>query len=157
MKKTIQIIIGIIAFAFLIVIIKKNFFTDDNTQFYDKAWSAYENKQYETAIMYFNLIDKDKYPEILMPLGSSYLKIGNYNNAIQNLSKAYKIELGKKTDNYNKILNTLGVCYLEIKDLRQARFYLEKALNEGNQNSLRNIQILDSLEQVQKNATDINQ
>ena len=55
-----------------------------------------------------------------MPLGSSYLKIGNYNNAIQNLSKAYKIELGKKTDNYNKILNTLGVYYLEIKDLRQA-------------------------------------
>ena len=74
-----------------------------------------------------------------MALGSSYLEIGNYKNAIQNLSKAYKIELGKKTDNYNKILNTLGVCYLEIKDLRQARFYLEKALNEGNQSSLRNI------------------
>jgi len=147
MKKTLSIILGLFALAFLIVIIKNNFFTDSNTEFYDKAWNAYENRQYETAILYFNHIDEKKYPEILIPLGSCYFKIGDYNNAIHNLHKAYDKGLGKKTEDYNKILNTLGTSYLENGDLKNARYFLNKALNEGNKNSTRNLEILDSLEQ----------
>ncbi|TWP30809.1 tetratricopeptide repeat protein [Apibacter muscae] len=149
MKKTTQVVLGFIALAFFIVIIKNTFFTDSNTQFYNKAWDAYEKQQYETAIIYFSYIDKDKYPEILMPLGSCYLRIGDYANAIQNLNEAYRRELGKKTGDYNKVLNTLGVCYLDIGNLKEARYFLEKALNEGNLNSTRNLQILDSLEREQ--------
>ena len=57
----------------------------------------------------------------------------------------------------SKLVNLLGIAYSKNNDLKQARFYFLEAKKLGNQNSLRNIQILDSLEQVQKNAPDINQ
>lgn len=149
MKKIVQIILGIIALGFLVVIIKDNFFTDSNTKSYNDGWEAYEKNQYEMAIFNFNHVDKTKNPDVLVGLGSSYSKIGDYNNAIQHLQKAYDIAYGKGTEDYNKVLVSLGMSYLYSGDLKKARYYLDEAKKIGTPDIQINFKILDSLEQVQ--------
>ncbi|NIF07521.1 tetratricopeptide repeat protein [Chryseobacterium sp. Tr-659] len=149
-KKIIQIIIGVIALGFLIVIIKDNFFTDANTKSYNDGWDAYDKQQYEMAIFNFNHVDPVKKPDVLVGLGSSYLKIGDYKNAIQNLQKAYDIGYGKGTQDYEKVLISLGMSYSYSGDIQKGKQYLEKARQLGASNLDINFKILDSLEQNQK-------
>lgn len=150
MKKILQIIVGFIALGFLIVIIKNNFFTDSNTKSYNDAWDAYEKEQYELAIFNFNHVDKAKKPDVLVGLGSSYLRIGDYKNAVQHLQEAYDISYGKGTQDYNKVLVSLGMSYLYSGDSQKARYYLNKARQLGTPDLEINFKILDSLEHIQE-------
>jgi len=50
----------------------------------------------------------------------------------------------------------IGVLYL-YKDVKKSGFFLEKAHKLGNLNSQNNLHLLYFLEQVQKNASNINQ
>lgn len=148
MKKIIQIIIGIIALGFIIVIAKNALFTDTSTQFYDDGWDAHEKKQYESAVFYFSKVDKTKYPDVVMALGSSYLELKDYRNAILNFQEAYKNKTAYSGGDFNKILNSLGYCYLQTGDLAKAKYFFQEAVKSGNSNSKKNLQILDSLEQT---------
>lgn len=150
MKKILQIIIGIIALGFIVVIVKNTLFTSADNRFYDDGWTAYEKGDFNTAIFYFEKIDKTKYPDVYVGLGSSYMNTQDFDNAIQNFQQAYKKYLGKGTEDYNKIRNSLGYCYLQVGDYKNARFYFEEAMKHGSTNSIRNIQIIDSLEQEYK-------
>ncbi|MFZ4930960.1 hypothetical protein [Chryseobacterium sp. Mn2064] len=150
MKKILQIILGVIALGFLIVIIKDNFFTDANTKSYNDGWDAYDKQQYEMAIFNFNHVDPTKKPDVLVGLGSSYLKIGDYRNAIQNLKKAYDIDYGKGTQDYEKVLISLGMSYLYSGDLEKGKQFLEKARQLGTSDLEINFKILDSLERKQR-------
>ncbi|MBP2619650.1 tetratricopeptide repeat protein [Chryseobacterium jejuense] len=150
MKKILQIILGVIALGFLIVIIKDNFFTDSNTKSYHDGWDAYDKQQYEMAIFNFNHVDTSKKPDVLVGLGSSYLKIGDYRNAIQNLQKAYDIGYGIGTQDYEKVLISLGMSYLYSGDLGKGKQFLEKARQLGTSDLEINFKILDSLERNQK-------
>jgi len=155
MKKTIQILVGIIAFAFLIVIIKKNFFAVENN--YEKGIEFINKKEFEKSIQYLKIADFQKYPEAYFALGEAYLRTDQYDKALNNFIKTYELNvLNSNDDNYSYLVNMIGVLYL-YKDVKKSRFFLEKAHKLGNLNSKNNLQILDSLEQVQKNATDINQ
>ncbi len=149
MKKIIQIIIGIIAIGFIVVIAKNALFTSADEKLYDQGWSAYEKGDYKTAIFYFDKVDKAKYPDVFVGLGSSYMNIEDFDNAIQNFQEAYKKNLGKGTEDYNKVRNSLGYCYLQIGDYKNARFYFQEAMKSGSSNSKKNIQIIDSLEPTQ--------
>lgn len=147
MKKILQITIGIIALGFIVVIAKNTLFTSADEKWYNEGWNAHEKGDYNTAIFYFNRLDKTKYPDVYVGLGSSYLNTGDFKNAIQNFLEAYKKNIGKGTQDYNKIRNSLGYCYLQIRDYRNARVYFNEAKQLGNENSNINLQILDSLEQ----------
>ena len=149
MRKVLQIIIGLIALGFLIVIIKDNLFTDSDTKAYIDGWDAYEKQQYELAIFNFNHVNKSKKPDVLAVLGSAYLKVGDYTNAIQHFQKAYDIGYGKGTEDYNKILVSLGMSYLYSGDLKKARYYLMKAKQIETPEIQVNFKILDSLETIQ--------
>ena len=150
MKKIIQIVIGIIALGFIIVIAKSALFTSADEKLYDQGWSAYEKGDYKAAIFYFDKIDKTKYSDVFVGLGSSYMNTEDFDNAIQNFQEAYKKDVGKGTEDYNKIRNSLGYCYLQIRDYKNAKFYFQEAVKSGSSNSKKNIQIIDSLEHVQK-------
>jgi len=148
MKKVLQIVIGLIALGFLVVIIKNNFFTSAEKETYNEGWEAYEKQQYQMAVFHFNHVDKKKYPEVLPVLGSSYLKLGDYNNAIQNLQEAYDLGYKKGTEDYNKLVVSLGMSYLYAGDLNKAKLYLEQAKKSGYDTKV-NFQILDSIKQNQ--------
>lgn len=146
MKKIFLILIGIIALGFIIVIAKNAIFTDANAQFYDDGWTAHEKGQYELAAFYFSKVDKNKYPDIPMALGASYLELKDYDKAIINFEEAYKNKKAYSPEDFSKILNSLGYCYLETRNLKSAKYFLQEAEKSGNPNSKRNLQILDSLE-----------
>ena len=74
----------------------------------------------------------------------------DFDNAIQNFHQAYKKNIGKGTEDYNKIRNSLGYYYLQVGDYKKARIYFTEAVKPGSSNSGTNLQILDSLEQIQK-------
>lgn len=149
MKVATQIIIGIIAVGLIIVIAKNSLFTDKSTQFYNDGWTAFEKKNYESSIFFFNHVDETKYPDVSMGLGASYLELKDYDNAILNLQKAYKNKQSYSSEDFNKILNSLGYCYLQTRELDKAQFFLEEGVKFGNPNSKRNIEIVDSLKQIQ--------
>lgn len=149
MKKLFTIILGIIALGFLIIIVKNNFFTSADTKAHNEGWEAYEKQQYEMAIFNFNHVDKEKYPDVWVALGSSYLKIGDYANAIQHLKKAYDMEYKKGTEDYSKLLVSLGMSYAYSGDLEKGKYYLEMAKKAGYNTSV-NFRILDSLNQLKK-------
>jgi len=152
MKKIIQIIIGFIIIGIWVAIIKTTFFTDDNQELYEKGISYYNDKEYVAAKQYFNWVDKRKIPEAVIPLGYSYFYTKDYENAIQNLQGAFEKKLGKP-QSLSEVANVLGISYMHINDLKNARIYLEKAKEMGNQNSVYNLKILDSLEQKLQNRT----
>lgn len=154
MKKTLSIIIGFIALSIFISIIKITFFKNNDENFYNQGWDAYEKKDYNSAIILFNKIDSKKYPDVLGPIADSYMEIGDYENAIQNFEKVYKSNTAINTENYPSILNNLGLCYMLVGKLKEARFFLEKSYNLGNKNSSTNLNKLDSLEikQSKENA-----
>ncbi|WP_294222670.1 tetratricopeptide repeat protein [uncultured Chryseobacterium sp.] len=146
MKKIVLIIVGIIAIGLIVVIAKNSIFTDSDTQFYEDGWEAHGKKQYELAIFYFERINKDKYPDAFMGLGSSYLELNDYENAILNFEKAVRNKDKYSPEDNGKIQNSLGYCYLQIKNFNKAKQHLLEADQLGNPNSKRNLQILDSLE-----------
>ncbi|WP_292008626.1 tetratricopeptide repeat protein [Chryseobacterium sp.] len=148
MKKTLQIILGLIALGFLIIIVKENFFTSAETKSYNEGWEAYEKQQYELAVFHLNHVNQEKYPDVSVALGSSYLKLGNYNEAITYLKKAYDKGYGKGSPDYDKILNSLGIAYMNVKEFSKARDLLQQADKLGNPMSKHNLQVLDSLEQI---------
>ncbi|MBL1223102.1 tetratricopeptide repeat protein [Chryseobacterium sp. L7] len=84
-----------------------------------------------------------------MALGASYLELKDYDKAIINFEEAYKNKKAYSPEDFSKILNSLGYCYLETRNLKNAKYFLQEAEKSGNPNSKRNLQILDSLEQVQ--------
>lgn len=151
MKKILQIIILVIVLLLLAVIVKYKLFTDNDTKFYKDGWTAYENKQYDLTIFYLNRVDKNKFPDISAPLGFSYLEKQDFENAIHNLQEAYNNKIGEKEGYYDKISNSLGICYMQKGDLNKSKLYLQEAQKLGNPDSKRNLQILDSLEQAQHN------
>lgn len=104
MKKTITFIIGIIALGFFILIIKNNFFNESNDPFLEKGFQAYENKNYNEAILYFEKVDINKNKIISGYLGDSYLQIEEYVPAQKYLLKAYT----EKTDEPQYFKNTVN-------------------------------------------------
>lgn len=151
MKKILLIIVGIIAISSVVVIAKNSIFTDSDTQFYEDGWEAYDKKQYELAVFYFERLNKDKYPEAFMGLGSSYLELNDYHNAVLNFEKAVLNKDKYNSEDNGKIQNSLGYCYLQTKKFSKARQHLLEADKLGNPNSRRNLEILDSLENASVN------
>ncbi|MPS65068.1 MAG: hypothetical protein DI622_04265 [Chryseobacterium sp.] len=150
MKKALQIIILIIGLLLVGAIVKYTLFTDNDNKFYKDGWTAYENNQYDLTIFYLNHVDKNKFPDIVAPLGFSYLQKQDFGNAITNLQEAYDRKIGEKEGYYDKISNSLGICYMQKGDLEKSKFYLQQAEKLGNPDSKRNLQILDSLQQNTK-------
>ena len=150
MKKIVQIIVLLIAIIILFALAKYTLFRDGNSKMYDEGWTAYENKQYDLAIFQLSHVDKNKYPDIVAPLGFSYFEKKDYQNALENLQYAYDKKIGLKEGYLDKITNTLGIIYMERKDFKKSRFYLKEAMKHGSSNSIRNIQIIDSIEQEYK-------
>ncbi len=126
--------------------VKYNFFTDNESKFYKNGWDSYENNQYDLTLFYLNRVDKNKYPDVVAPIGFSYMEKKDYNNAISNLTVAYNKGIGKKEGYFNKITNSLGICYMQMGNLTKSKYFLLEAEKQGNPNSKRNLQILDSLE-----------
>ena len=149
MKRAIQIILLICSIFFFIVIIKYNFFTDSESKFYKDGWNSYENKQYDLTLFYLNRVDKNKYPDVVAPLGFSYMEKKDYQSAISNLTVAYNNGIGKKEGYFDKITNSLGICYMQIGDLTKSKYFLLEAEKQGNPDSTGNLKILDSLQNSQ--------
>ncbi len=150
MKKVLQIIILIIGLLLVGAIMKYKLFTDNDNKFYKDGWTAYENNQYDLTIFYLSHVDKNKFPDIVAPLGFSYLQKQDFGNAITNLQEAYDKKIGEKEGYYDKISNSLGICYMQKGDLDKSRFFLQQAEKLGNPDSKRNLKILDSLQQNTK-------
>ncbi|PJJ62946.1 tetratricopeptide repeat protein [Chryseobacterium geocarposphaerae] len=150
MKKVLQIIILIIGLLLVGAIVKYKLFTDNDNKFYKDGWTAYENNQYDLTIFYLSHVDKNKFPDIVAPLGFSYLQKQDFGNAITSLQEAYDKKIGEKEGYYDKISNSLGICYMQKGDLDKSRFFLQQAEKLGNPDSKRNLKILDSLQQNTK-------
>ena len=98
-----------------------------------------------------------KYPEAYFALGEEYLRTDQYDKVLNNFIKTYELSvLNSNDDNYSYHVNMIGVLYL-YKDVKKSGFFLEKAHKLGNLNSQNNLHLLYFLEQVQKNASNINQ
>lgn len=150
MKKIFKITISLLACIVLFAIAKFSLFRDADINFYEEGWTAYENKQYDLTIFYLDKVEKNKYPNIVAPLGFSYFEKKDYQNTISNLQEAYDKKIGEKEGYYDKVANTLGISYMEKGDYDKSELYLKKAQELGNENALRNLQILDSLQQSQQ-------
>lgn len=97
------------------------------------------------TLFYLNRVDKNKYPDVVAPIGFSYMEKKDYNNAIFNLTIAYNNGIGKKEGYRDKITNSLGICYMQIGDLTKSKYFLLEAEKQGNPNSSGNLKILDRL------------
>ncbi|WP_282630748.1 hypothetical protein [Empedobacter sedimenti] len=150
MKKIICVFIVLITLISLFVIAKYKLFTDNNLKFYEDGWTAYENEQYDLTIFYLSHVDKNKYPDVVAPIGFSYFEKKDFPNALINLQDAYNKKIGIKEGYSDKISNTLGIIYMEKGEFDKSKFYFTDALNSNNPDSKRNLQILDSLKHVTK-------
>lgn len=148
MKNIILFLLGIIAILGIVAIVKNNYiFSFGDKERLDKGWKAYESKDYGFAISQFSAVDYNKHPEVILPLADSYLEINEVYNAIKCLESAYSNKNSYK--DLPKITNMLGITYITNKDYKKARAMLLESDRLGNENSKTNLQILDSLEQVQ--------
>lgn len=120
-------------------IAKYKLFIDNDTKFYKDGWTGHENKQYDLTIFYLSRIDKNKFPDIVAPLGFSYLEKQDFGNAITNLQEVYDKKIGEKEGYYDKISNSLGICYMQKGDLNKSKFFLQEAQKLGNSDSKRNL------------------
>ncbi len=146
MRKTFQIVIGIIALLAILAIIKNNYlFSFGDTERIDKGWDAYEKKDYSAAIAQFLAVDLNKNPDIIFPLADSYMEIGEPYNAIKYLEQAYKNK-SYRSEQQSQITNLLGIAFTKEKEYTKARIFLNESDKSGNPNSKINLQILDSLE-----------
>lgn len=101
------------------------------------------------TLFYLNRVDKNKYPDVVAPLGFSYMEKKDYQSAISNLTVAYNNGIGKKEGYFDKITNSLGICYMQIGDLTKSKYFLLEAEKQGNPDSTGNLKILDSLQNSQ--------
>lgn len=143
MKKIITLILGIIAFGFFILIIKNNFFNQSNNSDIEKAFDAYDKRNYHEAILYFEKVDIQKNKIITGYLGDAYLQVEDYVPAQIYLLKAYN----EKTDEpqyFKNTVNNLGLSYLALKDTVNALKYFKEAAELGNPSSIKNLELLKS-------------
>jgi tetratricopeptide (TPR) repeat protein len=141
MKKTITIIIGIISLGFFIVIVKNNFFDQSNNSDIEKAFDAYDKKNYNEAILYFQKVDIQENKIITSYLGDAHLQVGEYVPANKYLLKAYQ----QKTDEpqyFNNTVNNLALSYLALKDTLNALKYFKEGAELGNPSSIKNLELL---------------
>ncbi|WP_295813092.1 hypothetical protein [uncultured Apibacter sp.] len=157
MKKTIQIMLGILSLLGIIAIAKNNYiFSNADNEYIEKGWKAYENKDYNYAISNFKFANPEKHFELLQVLGECYYNIDSINEAIYYLENAFvKSKLTK--EEIIRIQNLLGICYIQKNNFNKAKYYLAKSKKLNDSASFKIIHFLDSLEKVQKNAPDINQ
>ncbi|MFA6305864.1 MAG: tetratricopeptide repeat protein [Candidatus Gracilibacteria bacterium] len=87
-----------------------------------------QSKQYEAAIplLYDVINQKNNYRDAWIVLGYSYLNTAKYQDAVDALIQALKLD-----DEKPETLFFLGVSYSFIKDTDKAVFYLEKAKSYG--------------------------
>ncbi|MDN3694505.1 hypothetical protein QWZ06_20670 [Chryseobacterium tructae] len=149
MKKTAAIIIGFIAALGILTISNTHYaFSFGDSERLDKGWKAYERKEYSFAIAQFVTVDLKEHPEIVIPLANSYLQVGEPYNAIRYLEPAYQNK-NYSMDDHTKIINLLGRAYIEDKEYKKGRLFMEESRKLGNSYSERNFNILDSLERNQ--------
>lgn len=144
MKKTITLIIGIIALGFFIVIIKNNFFDEPNDPYLEKGFNAYDNKNYNEAILYFEKVDIQENKIITGYLGDAYLQVEEYVPAQKYLLKAYH----EKTDErqyFKNTVNNLALSYLALKDTVNALKYFKEGMDLNNPSSKQNYELLQSI------------
>lgn len=112
MKNKVILIFSFISIVLFIFFIKEILFKDRDTEFYQKGWEAYSKKECEMSIFYLNHVNKEKYPDILLPLGACYVDTENFNDAITIIEEALKKKIVKSQD-YGNILGLLGYSYLK--------------------------------------------
>lgn len=148
----IRLFISFLAVAFFLSIVKEFFFINDEDKKYEQGWKSYEKKDCEDAIICFSSIDINKYPDVLLPLNACYIELEEYDKAIESLRKSLDNK-EYKLKNYGRILGFLGYSYLKKEDLQNARIYLELAVKNGDESSIKDLEFLDSLEQEQIRET----
>lgn len=86
---------------------------------------AYENKEYNFTIKQFILLNSTEYPEIIIfPLSDSYLQIGEIDNAIKYLQEVNNKKLENSPIEQAKLLNMLGIAYLQNNNLKKHDFII---------------------------------
>ncbi|MGH1520387.1 tetratricopeptide repeat protein [Chryseobacterium sp. JK1] len=130
----------------IVAIAKNKLFTNPNDDLYNKGWTEYQSGEFQKSIMSLSGLDIKEYPKISMALGDSYFEMQDYKNAEKYLQITFDKHLFKNVDEKKMLTNMLGICNIELKNYKNARFFLEESEKLGNPNSKRNLQILDSLE-----------
>ena len=90
---------------------------------YDKGRLSYYMGDYENARNYLESAKGNKNAEIVLMLGQTYEKLGDYNYA----ASIYSNYLTNNPDDVI-LFNRLGMCKLEAQDAKSALEYFEKAL-----------------------------
>lgn len=121
------------------------FLTSEETKNFKDGWDSFEKKQYDLTIFYLKKVDENNYPDINAPLGFSYLEKRDYKNAILNLSAAYNEKVGLNEGYFNKVTNSLGICYMETTLYDRAKIYFEESKEDGNSYAAKNLILVDSL------------
>ena len=92
-----------------------------------KAFIAYESGDLDAAINYFNQLKEDKDLDYInFYLGQAYLKQSKPEEAIEHFKKCIIEEQNFKAESYWYT----ALAYLKKKDETQAKFYLEKLIDE---------------------------
>ena len=109
----------------------------------DKAANAYKNKDYQTAISYYLLIQPATV-DTMLGVATSYQELGDKEKAIEYYKKALAI---KPLD--SDIAYYIACLYGEDEKYDEAKFYLEKAIT-FNKNNTQAIEYLKSIEETEK-------
>ena len=93
----------------------------------EQGVKCFEKKDYENAIGYFNAYlesRKDSDPEILFLLAMSYVNLEKYQEAIEYLKKAQKIDSANQD-----IVVEMAYCFFNLEDYAEATVYFKQAVD----------------------------
>ena len=110
--------------------------------YYYLSWCYYIDKDYFQAILYmkeaiFNAekqnMDKSKLADYYFQVGTIYLKLEDYSNAINYINSALE-----KSPSAFSYYNNLGIIYYKLGDINKAKESWLKGMNNGDANSKTN-------------------
>ncbi|WP_394344701.1 hypothetical protein [Apibacter muscae] len=90
----------------------------------------------------------DQHSELFHVLGECYYQLDSINKAIFYLDRALTNSKLNK-DEQIRIQNQLGICYADKKNFEKAKFYLEKSKYLKDEQSIKMLSFIDSLEREQ--------
>lgn len=113
------------------------------------GWYYLENKEFPTAKQYLIQSDEQgfKNGDVCRSIGSMYLDEGDPKTAIQYLTRAYQY----KPESYRTDM-LMGLAYVKLSDWQNAMKYLEKYLNQPENQNEQNIEYLTNLGNVYTNV-----
>lgn len=118
----------------------------NDSEILQKAYSAYNNKDYNTAISLYSSVS-NKTTDVLLGLAGAYNELKQPEKAIEYYKQALKL-----SPNNSELVYSIGAIYVNMQKYADAKTYFEKALALNPNNTLAKEGLLDMKEVISQQA-----